>query len=381
MATKKKDTTGTKQPVPAARAIEAIAQHLRSAKAPFESITKEARTEMVFAIEARFALKILDAALADPRKKALVDAAAKNPKSLCDAVIQAASTGLSLDDSKKQAYLIPYDSKTGGLPEVRFSPSYIGLTDAAYATGMFKAIRTNVVREGDLFEWWEDETGVHYKFRPGKQRGSVTHAYTAATTKDGEVFFEVMDRDELEAISERSPAGAKGVGPWASDPSEMSRKSVTRRAQKRWPTPPRSAFARTIEALDRANPGLAEHRGPDGARNITPDPEERPSSDFSQEFLDEFGGEGEGAADGGSFIQKITEEQAIGIVTACAENEVDLGMILSTIGLKQIEDLPAAEFETLNSRIAGFVERRAAAKKEKEKEKGNGDNADDPLPY
>ena len=63
-------------------------------------------------------------------------------------------------------------------------------------------------------------------------------AYCIWTLKNGEKQFEVMDRDQIIGIRDRSSAKTKEgkiVGPWATDEEEMWRKTVVRRASKYMP--------------------------------------------------------------------------------------------------------------------------------------------------
>jgi recombinational DNA repair protein RecT len=61
----------------------------------------------------------------------------------------------------------------------------------------------------------------------------ITHAYAVAYFKDGSVQFDVMRKDQIDAIRARAP-GANS-GPWSTDYAEMGRKTVVRRLMKSLP--------------------------------------------------------------------------------------------------------------------------------------------------
>lgn len=73
------------------------------------------------------------------------------------------------------------------------------------------------------------------------ERGPVVAAYSAVRLKDGSFHYELMRRDELDAIKNRTKS-KKTVdnqtvitGPWATDEEEMFKKTVIRRHSKRLP--------------------------------------------------------------------------------------------------------------------------------------------------
>jgi recombination protein RecT len=95
------------------------------------------------------------------------------------------------------------------------------------------SIESRIVREGDLFDW---ELGLEKKLRHKPSgKGELTHAYCIWRLKDGTVEFEVMDREQIIKIRNRSSAKTKDgdiFGPWKTDEEEMWRKTVLKRAMK-----------------------------------------------------------------------------------------------------------------------------------------------------
>lgn len=147
------------------------------------------------------------------------------PESLLQALMLCSQAGLEPDG--RNAHLIPY----GDQVQVIFD--YKGLIALAKRNGI-QNIAAEVVCEHDQFEWNRDAEGLHFKHRVEyrKPRGEVFAAY--CIWKDGEQFDgEVMTRDEIEGIRKRSKAGNNG--PWITDWNEMAKKTVCRRASKKWP--------------------------------------------------------------------------------------------------------------------------------------------------
>jgi recombination protein RecT len=86
----------------------------------------------------------------------------------------------------------------------------------------------------------------------------VQAVYAEAKLTSGEVQTAVLTKDEVEGIRKRSRAGASG--PWATDWSEMAKKTAIRRLSKLLPL-----SVEIAEAMDKDDDRLTE-------RNITPVP-------------------------------------------------------------------------------------------------------------
>lgn len=143
-------------------------------------------------------------------------------KSLYLAFLQAAQDGL-LPDGREGAVL-PYGDVA------HWSPMIQGICKKARQSGQIKTLDAQVVCENDVFEYWTDETGPHFKHVPVfKDRGADKLTYAYAVTDDG-FFFEVITEDEMAQIEGMS----KGKNtPWKGPfRGEMKRKSALRRLAK-----------------------------------------------------------------------------------------------------------------------------------------------------
>lgn len=156
-----------------------------------------------------------------------------NPLTVMNAVIEASQLGLMPDGVLGHGYLVPY--KTTCV----FIPGYKGLLDLARRSGEIAWIQARLVYENDEFNYqYGMDPGLdHVPARAsGGVPGVMIAAYGVAKFKSGEFHFEVMHKDQIEAIRQRSRA--KDDGPWITDYDEMARKTVIRRLCKFLPMNP-----------------------------------------------------------------------------------------------------------------------------------------------
>lgn len=171
----------------------------------------------------------------------------RNPKlkeatavSLLSSIFTCAQLGLEPGGPLGQAYLIPYKNSRKGITECQFQIGYKGMIELARRSGQIATISARAVYERDVFEYsfGLDETLRHIPATGN--RGELIYAYAVAKLKDGGTQFEVMDRDELEAVREGSQGYQtakryKSDNPWISAFDEMCRKTVIRRLWKYLP--------------------------------------------------------------------------------------------------------------------------------------------------
>jgi recombination protein RecT len=184
---------------------------------------------MSFEVEAGFAVQQLES------NDYLLSVAMSNPQSVRNAVTNVAAIGISLNPARKQAYLVPRDKK------VCLDISYIGLIDLATQSGSIVWAKSELVYEQDKFQMGEPGTLPDHKFNPfSTERGEVIGAYVVVKTPGGEYLCDAMSIREINEIRDRSSAWkaykSKNVScPWVTDPGEMQKKTVIKRAAKTWP--------------------------------------------------------------------------------------------------------------------------------------------------
>jgi recombination protein RecT len=172
----------------------------------------------------------------DPKHfiRAVVTAAQINPdlqacsfQSLWLACMRACRDGL-LPDGREGA-IVPYKSNA------QWIPMYQGLLKKFRASGQCKWIGSDVVREGETFEHWVDQTGEHFKHIPGDDGTKpITKVYAAALTKDSGFYVAVMSMADIQKIKNMSRA-SRDDSPWKVWPEEMMKKTVLRRLSKLLP--------------------------------------------------------------------------------------------------------------------------------------------------
>ena len=140
------------------------------------------------------------------------------------AMLDCASLGIEPDG--RRAHLIPY-GKT-----CQLIIDYKGLIELGRRSGELSDWKAVLVCDKDEFAADGEAVTVHHvNYR--EPRGEVFAVYSVATFKDGTKAYEVMTRDEVEAILKRSKAGRGG--PWVTDWNEMAKKTVIRRHSKSLP--------------------------------------------------------------------------------------------------------------------------------------------------
>lgn len=169
-------------------------------------------------------------------------------ESLFGAVIQCGQLGLEPNTVMGHAYLIPFKNRRQNRTDVQMIVGYRGLIDLARRSGQIVSIAAHVVHERDEFDFAYGlvERLIH---RPAMgDRGEVIAFYAVAQLKDGGHAFEVMSRDEVDAIRDASQGYRSGSSPWHTHYSEMGRKTAVRRLAKYLPLSIEFATASTLDA-------------------------------------------------------------------------------------------------------------------------------------
>lgn len=138
-------------------------------------------------------------------------------------------------DGLGRAYILPYNNRKTGRKEAQFILGKNGMLELVQRSGMVSTIRTQCVYEGDDFDYFEDENGLHYHYRPNldAEHGekNMKLVYLSAQLKDGGHVFLAMSKKEVDEVRGRSKASK--FGPWQTDYEAMAEKTVLRRAFNR----------------------------------------------------------------------------------------------------------------------------------------------------
>lgn len=204
--------------------IPAYEDAILSAKQDFQAL---APAELKYGDEEIFAMQMLT------KTKFAMDCANNNPRSVQFAMINVASTGLTLNPAHGYAYLVPRDRA------IVLDISFKGLIKIATDAGAIKWVRAECVHEFDEFIYHGPAKEPEIRTNPFKDRGQIVGVYCIAKTVDGDILTEVMDMEAIYQVRSASTAYTKGNegsrGPWESYFAEMCRKAVIKRARKTWP--------------------------------------------------------------------------------------------------------------------------------------------------
>ena len=171
------------------------------------------------------------------------------PESYLKAFIYCGQVGLE-PRGPGGVWLVPYKNNKTGKYEATPITDYRGKIDLALRSGRIKSIRSNLVYEGDTFDF-EYGDHKHLKHIPAlKNRGTILAAYSYATYTDGDFDFEVVPFEDLEKYRKRSRA--KDSGPWVTDTEAMYRKTAIHRHSSWLPQTPEllqsTEFENRVEA-------------------------------------------------------------------------------------------------------------------------------------
>lgn len=177
--------------------------------------------------------------------------------------LRCASLGLepSAVDGLGNAYILPYKDKSGKML-AQFQLGKNGMLELVKRSGLVSTIRTQCVYEGDDFDYYEDEGGLHFHYRPNLEaphgEANLKLVYLSAHMKDGASVFLAMSKNEVDAIKARSKA--QSFGPWKTDYEAMAEKTVIRRAFNRGLLP-RSVEVARVVSQDETTPEIFDEDG------------------------------------------------------------------------------------------------------------------------
>lgn len=209
-----------------------------------DDFQKLAPSNLAYGDEEIFAIQMLT------KNNFSLETANKNPRSVQFAMINVASTGLTLNPAHGYAYLVPRDGA------ILLDISYKGLIKIATDAGSIKWVRAECVHEYDEFTYYGPASAPEIRTNPFKDRGPIIGAYCIAKTVDGDILTEVMDLEAIHQVRSASTAYTRAKpgsskGPWESYFPEMCRKAVIKRARKTWPMTDQSE--RLNKAIEIAN--------------------------------------------------------------------------------------------------------------------------------
>lgn len=160
------------------------------------------------------------------------------------------------------AYLIPYGNKRKGTDGrdllvngkpiwedcCQFQLGYRGMIDLAYRSGLIEpgSFQVAPVFANDDFDLaYGSESFIKHRPKILGDRGECVGFYAVCRPKGSRPVFDVMRKDEVDAIRGRSKSGTSG--PWVTDYHAMGCKTVLRRFWKMLPSSVTKDFAELLE--------------------------------------------------------------------------------------------------------------------------------------
>lgn len=268
-----------------------------------EKFIKISGDDKVFDRESMFAMQMIT------KTDFAIKTANNNPMSVRMAMVNVASTGLTLNPANAYAYLVPRDNA------IMLDISYKGLIKIATDTGSVEWVRADLVYEADDFTYHGPATMPQHKANPFKGRGAPIGVYCIAKTHGGDILTEVMDMAELEKIRGKSMSYIKHKsGPWVEWFDQMAKKAIIKRASKTWPYTDR--MDKLTEAIELAN---------------------KAEGDYDLEA---------------TAVRLVDEKQAANIRDALDAGNVNASALLPLYEVEAIEALPAGRYAEVMATIA-----------------------------
>ena len=152
--------------------------------------------------------------------------------SFVNAAFRAAEIGLVPNGT--DGYLVPRFNKHLGAKEAQFMPSYVGLLELAFRSGLMTKAQARMIykNEPHAIKYGIQDDIEHTPILDVKLRGAWIAVYAFVKFANGEHKFDVMLPEDIQSIKARSESACAGVGPWITDFEEMSKKTVFRRLLK-----------------------------------------------------------------------------------------------------------------------------------------------------
>lgn len=268
-----------------------------------EKFVKISGDDKVFDRESMFAMQMIT------KTDFAIKTANNNPMSVRMAMVNVASTGLTLNPANAYAYLVPRDNA------IMLDISYKGLIKIATDTGSVEWVRADLVYADDEFTYHGPATMPQHKANPFRSRGAPIGVYCIAKTHGGDILTEVMDMAELEKIRGKSLSYIKHKsGPWVEWFDQMAKKAIIKRASKTWPYTDR--MDKLTEAIELAN---------------------KAEGDYDLEA---------------TAVRLVDEKQAANIRDALEAGNVNATALLPLYEVEAIEALPAGRYAEVMATIA-----------------------------
>lgn len=144
----------------------------------------------------------------------------------------AATTGLSLNPQEGKAAIIAYESKKDKSIHVSYQIMKNGMIDIVLESGQVEFLKSEHVREKDIFKLKCTADGDNYEFEPAlKDRGEIIGFFASIKLKSGETHVKWMTIEEIEEFRDKYSSNYKfnkdnQENPWNKSFASMGIKTV-----------------------------------------------------------------------------------------------------------------------------------------------------------
>lgn len=154
----------------------------------------------------------------------LLQAATRNPGSLMNALQECARLGH--EPGTDSFYLVPFGNEVQGIE------GYRGVVERIYRAGAVKAVKAEVVHEGDHFDYSPDMDRPVHKPDYFGDRGPIVGAYAYGVFQDGSTSkVVVINRAYIDKVRKESKGSSNASSPWVKWEEAMVLKTVAKRLE------------------------------------------------------------------------------------------------------------------------------------------------------
>jgi recombination protein RecT len=238
--------------------------------------------------------------------------ASSNPSSICDSVINVASIGLTLNPANGFAYLVPEKIKIGKdyVQVCQLRVSFRGLVKIATDSKSIKWVRSEIVKENDLFEYNGPCSMPSHSMDAFGDRGKTVGVYCVAKTPEGDYLCDVMGLDEIN----KCMSAAKTKQVWQQWFDEMAKKAIIKRASKQWPIGDGS------DRLSHAVHMINENEGSEL---------KDPKSDSPRNAAE---------------VETVNDDELAAVISLCKQKGIEDSALCAKVGCKSLECIPRTSY-------------------------------------
>jgi len=155
------------------------------------------------------------------------------PESFFGALVKAAELGLKPSNTLGHVYLIPFQNRKNNTTECQFVLGYQGMLVLLYRIPEVAKVNARAVYSNDAFEF-SYGTNEYLRHIPVlENKGTLKCVYADITLKDGTYKFEVLSKEEIDAI--RNNSAGKNAAPWSHHYESMALGKAIRKIFKTLP--------------------------------------------------------------------------------------------------------------------------------------------------